>query len=225
MPGNRQFRRPHRNRDHAQQRRKPVRAPYAKVLIVCEGEKTEPFYFNSLRDYYRLSSTNIEVTGESGSSPLDVFNFAKHRYNEEKKAGDPFDKVYCVFDKDNHDSYQQALDRIQRARPSKTYVAIPSVPCFEYWLLLHFTYLTRPYMPLDGNSASNQVLADLLGHYPEYRKGLDGVFEELFGNLEDAKSNASRGLIQAQEADTDNPSTYVHVLVEYLQHIKQPLVP
>lgn len=220
MPVDRQFHRHRRNRGYVQQRRKPVRAPYAKVLIVCEGEKTEPLYFHSLRDHYRLSSTNIEVTGECGSSPLDVFGHAKQRYNEENKAGDPFDKIYCVFDKNSHASYQQALDRIQRARPSNTYVAIPSVPCFEYWLLLHFIYRTRPYTPLPGNSASNQVLADLQGHYPEYRKGLDRVFEELFGNLEDAKSNAARGLIQMQEACTDNPSTYVHVLVEYLQQLK-----
>ena len=220
MPVSRQSYRHRRNRGDVLQRRKPARAPYAKVLIVCEGEKTEPLYFNGLRDRYRLSSTNIEVTGECGSSPLDVFNHAKHRYNEENKAGDPFDKVYCVFDKDNHASYEQALDRIQRARPLNTYSAIPSVPSFEYWLLLHFICLTRPYMPLPGNSASRQVLTELQRHYPEYRKGLDSVFETLFGNLEDAKRNAARGLMQVQAANTDNPSTYAHFLVEYLQQIK-----
>ena len=151
---------------------------------------------------------------------MDVFDYAKRRYIEESKAGDAFDKVYCVFDKDSHASYEQALDKIQRAKPLNTYIAIPSVPCFEYWLLLHFNYLTRPYMPLPGNSASHQVLTELQGHYPEYQKGLGSVFEKLFGNLEDAKSNAARGLRQAQAADTDNPSTYVHVLVNYLQQIK-----
>lgn len=30
------------------QRRAARRAPYAKVLIVCEGEKTEPNYFKGL---------------------------------------------------------------------------------------------------------------------------------------------------------------------------------
>lgn len=32
-------------------RRKARRAPYAKELIVCEGEKTEPYYFKSLKDH------------------------------------------------------------------------------------------------------------------------------------------------------------------------------
>jgi len=42
-----------RKAKNAQQlaRRKARRAPYAKVLIVCEGEKTEPLYLNDLKDY------------------------------------------------------------------------------------------------------------------------------------------------------------------------------
>lgn len=45
------------------QRLKERRAPYDRVLIVCEGEKTEPNYFNELKDYYKLNSANVEVTG------------------------------------------------------------------------------------------------------------------------------------------------------------------
>jgi hypothetical protein len=40
-------------------RRKTRRESYAKVLIVCEGEKTEPLYFNDLKDHYGLNSANI----------------------------------------------------------------------------------------------------------------------------------------------------------------------
>lgn len=32
------------------QRRAVKRDAYAKILIVCEGEKTEPNYFNGVRD-------------------------------------------------------------------------------------------------------------------------------------------------------------------------------
>lgn len=82
-------------------RRKPRREPYAKVLIVCEGAKTEPNYFNGLKDHYELNSANVEITGESGSSPAGIVKYAKQRYRKEKEAGDPFDKVYCVFDQDH----------------------------------------------------------------------------------------------------------------------------
>lgn len=40
-----------------------TRAPYAKVFIVCEGEKTEPNYFNELKSYYKINSANIVITG------------------------------------------------------------------------------------------------------------------------------------------------------------------
>lgn len=50
-------------------RRAPAREPYDRVLIVCEGEKTEPQYFNGLRLAERLSSANIRVTPADGSDP------------------------------------------------------------------------------------------------------------------------------------------------------------
>lgn len=37
------------------------REEYDLVLIVCEGSKTEPNYFNNLRQVERLSSSNIMV--------------------------------------------------------------------------------------------------------------------------------------------------------------------
>lgn len=80
-------------------RGKARRAPYAKVLIVCEGEKTEPHYFNGLRDYYGLSSVHVEVCGDCGSDPISIIGRAKQRYREEKDAGDAFDQVFCVLTK------------------------------------------------------------------------------------------------------------------------------
>lgn len=83
-------------------RRKARRAPYTKVLLVCEGEKTEPHYFNGLKDHYGLNSANVEICGDCGSDPLSIIDHAKQRYREEKDAGDAFDRVFCVFDKDAH---------------------------------------------------------------------------------------------------------------------------
>ena len=36
------------------QRRKSNRESYDKVLIVCEGDKTEPLYFSELIDHYEI---------------------------------------------------------------------------------------------------------------------------------------------------------------------------
>ena len=66
-----------------------------RVLIVCEGEKTEINYFNFLSKQYQL--TGIELPkNQCGSSPISILEYAKFR---ERK--DEFDKVFCVFDKLN----------------------------------------------------------------------------------------------------------------------------
>lgn len=201
-------------------RHRVKRDSYAKILIVCEGEKTEPNYFNGLRDHHSLSSANVEVCGNCGSSPLSIVTYAKQRYREEKDAGDAFDKVYCVFDQDAHVDYTKAVAAIRGATPKDTYFAITSVPCFEYWLLLHFIYTTKPYTALPGNSAGNQVLAQLKIYMPDYTKGDNDTFSVLIDQLDFAKNNAARSLQFAKANNTDNPSTHVHELVAFMQSIK-----
>ena len=125
-------------------RRKSKRAPYDRVLIVCEGSKTEPNYLQELIDHLELNSANIAIDGSSDSSPISVVRYAKRRYTEEKHYNDSFDRVFCVFDKDTHTTYQQALMEVVEFRRPKVFQAIQSVPCFEYWLLLHFEFSTSP---------------------------------------------------------------------------------
>ena len=43
------------------QRKKAYRQPYERILIVCEGEKTEPFYFNMTLSIRLLSSLHYSV--------------------------------------------------------------------------------------------------------------------------------------------------------------------
>ncbi|MEC4678576.1 MAG: RloB family protein, partial [Nitrospirota bacterium] len=112
-------------------RQKAKRAPYDRVLIVCEGSKTEPNYLRDLRDCLKLVSTNIEIDGDCGSSPMSVYNHAERRYREEKKKPDPYDRIFCVFDKDTHgEQYQKATTNILSYKPAKVFKAITSIPCF-----------------------------------------------------------------------------------------------
>lgn len=201
-------------------RRKAKRSPYAKVLIVCEGEKTEPHYFTGVQEFYELNTANVEITGEAGSSPKNIWSYARQRYREAKDAGDEFDKVFCVFDKDNHDGYYEVCREIDGSGPKDTFHHITSVPCFEYWLLLHFVYSTRPYESLPGNSSANQALSDLKNYIPDYEKGKRGIFLDLLEQLPQAKVYAQRTLDAARRSGTDNPTTKVHHLVEFLQAIK-----
>ncbi len=106
--------------------------------------------------------------------------------------------------------------------PKGVFVAATSVPCFEYWFLLHFLYSTRPYNAVPGNSACNQLISELKNYLPDYAKGRKHIYEELLQQLEFAKSNAERSLAAGKAQGNDNPSTRIHELVDYLQELKTP---
>ena len=201
------------------ERKRARRAPYDKILIITEGGKTEPYYFMELKDYYEINSANIKIDGSGGSSPASVVEYGRKLYRRERDTGDPFDHVYFVFDKDTHPDYQRALNRIATFTPKNTFFAINSVPCFEYWLLLHFAYTTSPFVPKGKISASEAVLHKLREHMPDYDKTAHGIFAALYNQLDHAKSNAARSLEEADKNGTDNPLTRVHELVDYLQNI------
>lgn len=189
-------------------RRQAERKPYEKVLIVCEGKKTEVNYFNGLKDEYRLNT--VEVQG-AGSNPKGIIQLAEQEFEKARKSGDPFDKVFCVFDKDTHNDYMQAISTLGSR---KNFEAIYSVPAFEYWLLLHFKYSTKPY------NGADEIVRDLTEYISGYTKGQQDIFNTLQAKLDTAKKNAKRSLKQAKQNETDNPSTHVHKIVECLQNIK-----
>jgi hypothetical protein len=109
----------------------PDRKKKPTVLVVCEGGKTEPTYFESLKRDKRLPS--VEIVGrECGPHPTTVVKHAKKVVEE---YPDYFDEVWCVFDRDKHERLQDAF--IQ-ARDNSFKVAF-SNPCFELWYLIHFT--------------------------------------------------------------------------------------
>jgi len=65
------------------------------------------------------------------------------------------------------------------------------------------------------------VEIDLKKHMPSYSKvGDRKTFSQLIDNIDIAILNAQRSLAVAENTDTDNPTTRVHVLVESLQKIK-----
>jgi len=200
------------------------KSPHPRVLVVCEGEKTEPYYFEGLRNHLRLRSANIEIVGE-GATPTRIVRRAEERHQEERAVGNPFDEIFCVSDKEEHADYNRAVRILEqksstRENDTRWRAAVASVPAFEYWLLLHYKYTDRPYQKTGSKSAGEMVADDLKKHFKGYRKNDEGIFGHFRNQLEQAKENAARSLAATQKAGTDNPSTRVHELVDFLQKIK-----
>jgi hypothetical protein len=119
-------------------RRKSFRQPRARFLVVCEGEVTEPSYFNAVR---RAERGIIDLEIVPGGVPKTVVERAVQLRNraeqEAKRRGDEYlryDYVWCVFDVDEHPFVPEAK---QQAHDNRIDLAV-SNPCFELWFLLHF---------------------------------------------------------------------------------------
>ena len=188
------------------ERAKPFKVPRRKILIVCEGECTEPIYFRGLCRKWRLGTVSVKVIGkECGSSPTEVVNFAKSM----KLA---YKTTWCVMDVEQHPTLDQA---IADAQASNLKIAL-SNPCFEYWYLLHFEKVGTP-LP-----SCKDVQKALNSHYGAYKKSEPGVFDVVYPRTDAAIAN-SKAVLQEYGCSEDltscNPATHVHRVVEDLRQL------
>lgn len=184
-----------------------------RFLIVCEGAKTEPNYFEEARLAYRIGTAEVEICGkECGSAPMSVVEFAEKRYEERKRC---YERVFCVFDRDSHESFDAALARV-KARAANGFEAIYSVPCFEFWILLHFRESRKPYVKEGDNSPCAALLKDMETDFPGYKKGSTGVFSLLNERLNAARKRAISLLVDSEKTGEVNPCTLAHLLIDAL---------
>ena len=164
---------------------------------------------------YRLSTANVVVVG-SGSDPRTVVRVARELRSREARQGEKYDRVYCVFDRDEHATFDAACDE---ARSSEICV-IRSWPCFEFWLRLHFGFSRQPYVRSRGRRAGQLCLDELRKLMPGYAKATRDIFHLLEDRLESAIGHAARTVTDAEATGELNPSTEVHKLVCYLISLK-----
>lgn len=216
----------HRQAARDLRRRTAVRQPYERLLIVCEGEKTEPHYLGEIQRAYRLATAHVQVLhSQFGTEPLQVLNYAltvfKHGDQDRGLRAAEFDRIIVVFDRDDHKTYHAAL-ALAAAQNGKlrndNRVAVPveavvSVPCFELWLLLHFEEVRAPLQ-------RHEALARLRVHLPGYEKGGGGHWEATRDHLDTATQRAQRLAAETSAYDGSQPYTGMHELVARLVHLK-----
>lgn len=197
------------------------------ILIVCEGKKTEPNYINELIKELKISPTRaiIEVTGECGSAPQSVVEYAIKKFEEKN-----YDHIFCLIDKDKHPRFNDAIKHMdvykwskkKEGFKAKNNRVIVSVPCFEYWLLLHFQDTTQAF---SGNGQETSPCKECIRQlknksgFANYEKGHKGIYHLTKESLELAIKRA-KSIVERKTEDYQNPITYVHELVEFLQHFK-----
>lgn len=200
------------------------KSPYETVLIVCEGEKTEVNYFKGLIQNERLNTANIEVIySEKGSAPIRIVECAI----EKAETQEGLDRVFCVFDRDSHSSYELAINKIKRYKPGRKskskplFEAIVSSPCFEIWILLHFEYTTKSYNRTEKHSSCDSLVTALKLHIPDYAKNIDNLYGKTKKYHKEAISNAKKLKNDNVQTKSTNPATNVDTLIQYLINLKK----
>ena len=197
-----------RTRSRESFRRRPgQKSPRAVTLIVCEGD-TERVYFEALRIRLHLNRTEVVLPGPPGSAPITVVDYAL----EKNKEPGGYDFIYCVFDRDQHESFERALNKLRANAKRHPLHAAVSIPCFEYWLLLHFEHTDAPFQNCDN------VICRLGGHMPGYSKADSNQIEAILDRVEQALERAQI-LFPDPAASLDNPHTSAHRLVRHLKDI------
>jgi hypothetical protein len=201
-----------RHRTRRAARRNPELDAKPLILVVTEGEVTEPQYLAGFVRACRNPRVRVEISKDHGV-PRTLVERAKELKNEAARAAKKkddenlaFDEVWCVFDIDVHSNIPEARNM---ARDNDISLAV-SNPCFEFWLVLHLRD-----SPGCQHRHDMQALLRKLGAITV--KSVS--FENFRNGYTDAVRRASR-LDQAALADGEEgrcPTTTVYQLTESIR--------
>ena len=207
-----------------QKRKRDVRKKRKYYLIICEGEKTEPNYFQGLKEdlpkgvliYYQI---DIEGTGRNTESLVDEALRLKKLY--EKESNRPIDRLWVLFDRDSF-SANDFNNAVQRCKNSQPEIGCAwSNEAFELWYLLHFHYYNHGMSRKAYQDSIEENLKPRVGNDYRYKKNSTEMYTLLkeHGSLDDAIRNGKRlveNFENRQDYANHNPCTMVWQLVEEL---------
>lgn len=175
-----------------------------KVLIVCEGARTEPSYFKKFK-----VNTKCEIVG-AGCNTVSVVEKALQMFSSGK-----FKEAWCVFDRDSF-TKQRVKDALTLARRNDINIAF-SNESFELWYVLHFAYL-------DTKITRADYVTKLTGYLgKQYKKNDEDMYQILLKNQHRAIENSKRlytEMVPPGACECDSyPYTTIHELVERLNKL------
>jgi hypothetical protein len=187
-------------------------------LILCEGE-TEENYFNGLiyqpKYKRKFQSISLRVFKPKNHSPYGMVKEAKRMIGIAKSEKNPYDFVWVMFDKDGHAKIPEAFE-LARTSPTEINIAF-TIPCFEYFVLLHFDKTTKPFTKCDD--VIHQIKKNWL---PNYEKATN-IFDILLPKKNDGLAHSEWVVNQFNEEIQSGKRIYelssysnIHDLVNFL---------
>ncbi len=153
-----------------------------RILIICEGKRTEPIYFNGIKTHTRSAGLNIKVMDRPKNSGLELVKHAVKLKETAEKENNEYDSVWVVLDKDSYTKYKETFSF---AGKNNINIAFSSLS-FEIWYLLHYVYSTKPW------NKYSELERELKKHIPEYDKSKSDMYFILKEKTSAAVKNAVR---------------------------------
>ena len=213
----------------------------ADILVVCEGE-TEGDYIRHLRALWKIEDKIHVIDGSNhvcikdfieipkkpphignvkyGSSAVNIVNYAIAVAQNRKTPFKPYQQIFCLFDKDDPVKFAEANQKSRPIRGGQIF-KITSIPCIEYWLLLHFERTDAPL-----GSVKNTIIK-LKKYLPDYSEDKKRICSDRFQLLCDDNGilNATKWAKQLQEQaeqlNCDDPTTRMFELMNKIKPKKK----
>lgn len=200
-------------------RKEKGRQRQVRFLIVCEGTKTEPYYFESLVQGSMSDVREVDIQGVGMGTVALIKETKAIKHDLEKKNNMQFDRVWVVFDKDDFKDFNQAIAMAE----GLGYGSAWSNEAFELWYCLHFIFLNTGISRSEYIKQIEKALKLKTGDNSfTYTKGNRDNYHLLqqYGNEDMAKLHAARlrRLFIGTNYAAHNPCTMVDKLVDELQH-------
>ena len=191
-----------------------------RFVLFCEGEVTEPQYFEALRVFYRIQRLSIVTVGV-GSGPKLVAGKAVQHYKDNRRDATRgkasfLDQVWVVFDKDEHNDFESSIKRCQSVGIDAAF----SNPCFELWLILHVCEMDMPLTRHQAQRICRERSLSMNGSHKKPNSSLliDG------GNVPLAEERAAKQLQKRVDEGLryGPPATNVGSLTKQLRSVENP---
>lgn len=195
-----------------------------RYYIFCEGQATEPKYFQGFKRYIEddpiyKDMVLIEIEGCQAETMRVIQKAEEYVHKNKIIKG----QIWCVYDKDSFPASDvngvvQRTEVLNRKNPNVQYHAAWSNECIEFWFILHFAYYTSDNHRSEYQKFLNDKFQKL--EIGKYKKNMNDIFEVLanYGDPRMAIVYAKR-IIKNSAGKTPaeiSPGTKVYELVEEL---------
>ena len=201
-------------KNRTNKRNRKNRKTKENILFEFEGKnKTEEIYFKNFQK--RENPYIIKFAYGQDTDPVSMIKTLISYMEKEDISQENGDKIYCVFDADIDSNKQRGINEAIKLASENGIEIIISIPCFELWYRLHYSYTSKVYL------SNKEIINDLKKYIPAYEKNID-IYEIIKDKTNKAIEN-SKKLEKEQIKNGSkiinincNPYTSVYKPVEYI---------